>query len=1056
MNFIRSFLKREASIDPFQIDDDKISELDVDVDIENDNNIISAIDEENENDNNDHKEKLNKKKRLHKTMKLDLRNKIQSLMHDLVNLVKINHKLRSDNYLSEVPWPEHLFHHAHGVKELDEAILKYTEENKFLQSKLDSIVEREERRKKDLELLAKFEAEMSDEEEDPQERRKREIKAKQLREAAELDRQYAERERNANNNDNIDLENDNPNNQFYTIVDTTQYSKDHRQWDEVTETDEILDEESIELPGMVNVGRERMDYQWKKRIVNKYEQKEIRDEIKHVNIVIIGAGLTGLITARELSLIGYRVKILEASKRVGGRILTKTVKQGANLDEESVGMGSIRVGAGDLHTHSQSDMSSHGYNTNPNTNTNQSTTTIGSDHATNSPSIDVDLGGEWFHRVAHLRVVREAERYGLEVETPHFAQRWLYWDRDLMGRIDQESFGENPVASEDDDKDLERVIKLINEDSQLIETGVGYRQEKAVHFDVSLTNYVTRRLQPRPTVAKFIYSRAFALSTGADPEEFSALGFLYIIRYFGCAEEAFFSRLSRIKGGFERLIDCIKEHVERLGVEIILNSPVSNIEVNAVKPEFYENRYRPRYGCMVLNDEVTIITAHGKRYACAGCCMAIPLSNISSMEFSPPLPYDLSSAAPKVNVSRLLKSISMCRHLALDTEKVVRVCDERVSESNTVEFNHPDALDVSNLYADSATLALSVEMDHYAKLTRCSLTPTRQKRSTLKTQLIQHRNRKELEHLPFEASMTVAELGQLLMNADLKTNSTSASNNNNNNNNDNDDNNDNIDSSDVKDEVQQKEDDSMMTTPKKENEKDKQMKSKTMTIGSELEQDSLRLNYLNPHDTTDTSNNDGHCDGVEMQMDMLGNSQENSLIENSLIENSLESISPPLRSSTRRDGLVAFSRIWQFDPFGPGNSPEKRAKFKEEAAKHLKYHHPNIQVESIAAHNFAGDPWYRNSGFALRAGTALLYENACNAAKNSYGPTVPFLFAGADLSTEWTGWMQGALHSAYATVEEIHKRCYQIPPRKFYNQTRRLFRKKGKDWDGEIVKVVYD
>ena len=1036
MNFIRNLLKRDAPLGPSEVEDDHISDLGNDMDIEDHDNILAIIDEI-ENDNNDKTEEKNEDKKRKRIMKLNLRNKIQSLMHDLVNLVKINHKLRSDNYLSELPWPEHLFHHAHGITELEEAILKYTKENDFLQSKLDSIAAREEQRKRDLELLAKFEAEMSDEEEDPEEIRKREIKAKQLREAAELDREYAERQREANN-DNNDMENDNPNNQFYTIVNTSQYNIDHRQWDNVTETDEILDEESIELPGEVNVGRERMDYRWKKRIVNKHEKKEIRDEIQHVNIVIIGAGLTGLITARELCLLGYHVKILEASKRIGGRILTKTVKQGANLDEESVGMGSIRVGAGDLHTNSHSDVSGHSHinsKTHFDESIYQSTTTRGSDPIGSSASIDVDLGGEWFHRVRHLHVVREAERYGLEIETPHFAQRWLYWDRDLMGRIEKESFGDNPVATEEDNKDLERTLQIINEDSQLIETGVGYRQEKAVHFDVSFTNYVNRRLQPRPTVAKFLYSRAFALSTGADPEEFSALGFLYIIRYFGCAEEAFFSRLSRIKGGFERLIDCIKEHVETLGAEIILNSPVSNIEVAAVKPDFYKNRYRPRYGCMVLNDEVTIITAHGRRYTCAGCCMAIPLSNISSMEFSPPLPPELTSAAPKVNVSRLLKSISMCRHLALDTEKVVRICDERVSESNTIEFHKADSQDVSNLYADSATLSLSVDMDHYVKLTKSSLTPTRQDKSTLKTQLMQQRDRKELERLPFEASITDAELGQILMSADLKTNSSIATNNNI------------TDSGDLKKEKLHKVDDydSNINTPIKDKEimnKSKfSLQNKNMTMGSELEQGSLIINSVDGHEDNDNPN---------------GNHTPENNQETSLVGNSLVSKSSPLRTSTRRDGLVTFSRIWQFDPFGPANSPDKREKFKKEAADHLKYHHPNIEVESIAAHNFAGDPWYRNSGFALRAGTALLYENACNAARNSYGSAVPFIFAGADLSAEWTGWMQGAMHSAYSTVAEIHKRCYQIPPRKFYNQTRRLFRAKGKNWDGDIVKVVYD
>ena len=49
------------------------------------------------------------------------------------------------------------------------------------------------------------------------------------------------------------------------------------------------------------------------------------------NVIIIGAGMTGLGTAWKLSENGYQVKILESEKIIGG--LAKTVKVGSqNLD----------------------------------------------------------------------------------------------------------------------------------------------------------------------------------------------------------------------------------------------------------------------------------------------------------------------------------------------------------------------------------------------------------------------------------------------------------------------------------------------------------------------------------------------------------------------------------------------------------------------------------------------------------------------------------------------------------------------------------------------------
>ena len=49
------------------------------------------------------------------------------------------------------------------------------------------------------------------------------------------------------------------------------------------------------------------------------------------NVIIIGAGMTGLGTAWKLSENGYQVKVLESEKIIGG--LAKTVKVGnQNLD----------------------------------------------------------------------------------------------------------------------------------------------------------------------------------------------------------------------------------------------------------------------------------------------------------------------------------------------------------------------------------------------------------------------------------------------------------------------------------------------------------------------------------------------------------------------------------------------------------------------------------------------------------------------------------------------------------------------------------------------------
>lgn len=45
-----------------------------------------------------------------------------------------------------------------------------------------------------------------------------------------------------------------------------------------------------------------------------------------MKVVVVGAGIAGLTTARALAELGYVVTIVEASERVGGRVMSKRVE----------------------------------------------------------------------------------------------------------------------------------------------------------------------------------------------------------------------------------------------------------------------------------------------------------------------------------------------------------------------------------------------------------------------------------------------------------------------------------------------------------------------------------------------------------------------------------------------------------------------------------------------------------------------------------------------------------------------------------------------------------
>ena len=90
----------------------------------------------------------------------------------------------------------------------------------------------------------------------------------------------------------------------------------------------------------------------------------------------------------------------------------------------------------------------------------------------------------------------------------------MYWDREGLPQITGESYGPNPVPDSYDDRDLQRVLHILNYDAQQLQFGKGYHQADTESLDLSLHEYIMERLKPRPNVMAYIFSRAFILTTG--------------------------------------------------------------------------------------------------------------------------------------------------------------------------------------------------------------------------------------------------------------------------------------------------------------------------------------------------------------------------------------------------------------------------------------------------------------------------------------------------------------------------------------------------------------
>lgn len=76
-----------------------------------------------------------------------------------------------------------------------------------------------------------------------------------------------------------------------------------------------------------------------------YEIEDLDWGKERKKIVILGAGMAGLVSAYELSRLGHQVTIYEASSRVGGRVWTKRFSDGQYHE-----LGAMRIPQSHDHT----------------------------------------------------------------------------------------------------------------------------------------------------------------------------------------------------------------------------------------------------------------------------------------------------------------------------------------------------------------------------------------------------------------------------------------------------------------------------------------------------------------------------------------------------------------------------------------------------------------------------------------------------------------------------------------------------------------------------------
>lgn len=161
---------------------------------------------------------------------------------------------------------------------------------------------------------------------------------------------------------------------------------------------------------------------------------------RHADVIVIGAGLSGLIAAREAASAGLEVAVLEARDRIGGRTWF--------CEFEAAGKA-------------------------------------------------VELGGTHFSRRFHRHVAEEIERYELAITARHGGQVELRWGLDGSPMQPGNPFGEGDLY------DLERALLAVGAAARRIDADLPRDAQGLADLDVSVEEFV-RSLAVTPRVRDFL------------------------------------------------------------------------------------------------------------------------------------------------------------------------------------------------------------------------------------------------------------------------------------------------------------------------------------------------------------------------------------------------------------------------------------------------------------------------------------------------------------------------------------------------------------------------
>lgn len=351
------------------------------------------------------------------------------------------------------------------------------------------------------------------------------------------------------------------------------------------------------------------------------------------DIIVIGAGVTGLITARDAARNGATVKIIEASGRVGGQVWS--------IRHEGVAQ-------------------------------------------------TIALGAEWLHSVKHEVIFQEMAQYGIPLDRfRHKREYCLYGGKNDKAKVDELPMR---VAQMQTDPLYASAMKTINWDVSFIVFNKGFDQPDSEQYDMPFQEYVITRLKLPETsfVYEYIMMQTFHF-TGGNPLTQSALGVLYIVAGFRTAEKAYGMEghlLSRYPTSLGLLVEKITEEIISLGVTIEFNMPVVSVRKEEVllPPNRVANY---DYPALPDRERIVYVKCTTKAEFCTrSVIVCVPMKCITSILFYPSLPLAVTKAAERCNAGAdQIKMYAFAAGVSSDIARLLTVqCECR--ETYTVARHH--------------------------------------------------------------------------------------------------------------------------------------------------------------------------------------------------------------------------------------------------------------------------------------------------------------------------------------------------------------------------------